>query len=187
MERKKSFWFWSNTLSRRFESVYKAKGVSSEKMKYTRPTFTCYAIIANIVFFSSIACCQKVATDSVIYYSSSQIDSALSTSKTSPRLIASLLGRSSDGEGYLVGVRTQPGDVEIHEKFDDVAIIRSGHGVLRTGTIVKGQKQSGDAGAREWLGGVIEDAHERELSPGDFIVVPAMLAHQYIPKPGEAL
>jgi len=58
---------------------------------------------------------------------------------------------------------------------------------LRTGTIVKGQKESGDVGTREWLGGVIQDAQERKLSPGDFIIVPAMLAHQYIPTPGEAL
>ena len=156
-------------------------------MKCAGTPTTCYAIIVTIVFFSSKASGQKVATDSVIYYSFSQIDSALSTSKTSPRLIASLLGRSSDGEAYLVGIRTQPGDVEIHEQFDDVAIIRTGHGILRTGTIVKGQKESGDVGAREWLGGVIEDAHERKLSPGDFIIVPAMLAHQYIPTPGEAL
>ena len=156
-------------------------------MKYPTTTSTRYAVIATMLFFSSMASGQKIATDTVIYYSFSQIDSALTTSKESPRLIASLLGRSTDGEAYLVGVRTQPGDVEIHEQFDDVAIIRSGHGVLRTGTIVKGQKESGNVGAREWIGGVIKDAHERDLSPGDFVVVPAMLAHQYIPKPGEAL
>jgi mannose-6-phosphate isomerase-like protein (cupin superfamily) len=77
--------------------------------------------------------------------------------------------------------------VEIHEQFDDVAIIRSGHGVLRTGSKVKGQKESGTPGAGEWIGGVIEDGSDRKLSPGDFIVVPATLAHQYIPSPGESL
>ena len=146
-----------------------------------------YIIIAVMAFFSSQASGQVLATDTVIYYSSSTIDSLLTTSEASPRLIAKLLGRSGDGENYLVGVRTKPGDVEIHEQFDDVAIIRSGHGVLRTGTKVKGQKESGQVGAREWIGGVIDNARERDLSPGDFIVVPAMLAHQYVPKPGEAL
>jgi len=148
---------------------------------------TLYMIIAFMALFPSLASGQEVARDTVIYYSSSTIDSLLTTSEASPRLIAKLLGRSGDGENYLVGVRTKPGDVEIHEQFDDVAIIRSGHGVLRTGKKVSGQKESGQAGAREWIGGVIDNAHERDLSPGDFIVVPAMLAHQYVPKPGEAL
>ena len=139
--------------------------------------------MASLCFCTAIA--QSNTTDTVTYYSSSQIDAFLTTSTTSPRLIGKTLGRSADNEPYLVGVRAQPGDVEIHEQFDDVAIIRSGHGVLRTGKKVKGQKEGGNAG--EWIGGVIEDAQERHLSPGDFIVIPAMVGHQYIPNPGESL
>ena len=143
-------------------------------------------IIVATLFFSVDAYAQS-GSDTVTYYSYSAIDSFLVNPTSSTRLIAKVLGRSADGEGYLVGARTQPGDVEIHEQFDDVAIIRSGHGILRTGRKVHGQKVSGEKGAREWLGGVIEEASERNLSPGDFIVVPAMLAHQYIPSPGETL
>lgn len=131
------------------------------------------------------ATAQSNTADTVTYFSSSQIDSFLATSNSSPRLIGKVLGRSADNESYLVGVRTQPGDVEVHEQFDDVAIIRSGHGVLRTGKKVSGQKEGSNAG--EWIGGVIEDAQERNLSPGDFIVIPAMLGHQYIPNRGESL
>ena len=75
--------------------------------------------------------------------------------------------------------------MEIHEQFDDVAIIRSGHAILRTGTKVSGSKESGNPGTREWSGGIIEEGKERALSAGDFVVIPAMLAHQYIPKSGE--
>lgn len=146
-----------------------------------------YLFIASISFLSSKLFAQQVSSDTVIYYSFSAIDSMLITKEVSPRLLAKVLGRSADGENYLVGVRNKPGDVEIHEQFDDVAIIRSGHGVLRTGKNVRGHKESGKAGAREWLGGVIEDGQDRNLSPGDFIVVPAMLPHQYIPAPGESL
>lgn len=153
------------------------------------PIFTVVRFIFVVSMWTSpfVTFAQKNAADTVIYYSFTTIDSMLTAPNSSSRLIAKLLGRSADGEGYLVGVRTQPGDVEIHEQFDDVAIIRSGHGILRTGTKVHGQKESGSAPAREWIGGVIEQGNERELSPGDFIVVPAMLAHQYIPKPGESL
>ena len=91
---------------------------------------------------------------------STQVDSLL-TKKTSGKAFR-LLGRSQDKERYLVVLRTKPGDVEIHEQFDDVAIIRSGHGILRTGTS-EGRKESGNPGAREWIGGIIEDGYERTL------------------------
>jgi mannose-6-phosphate isomerase-like protein (cupin superfamily) len=128
---------------------------------------------------------QKSELDSITYYSVSQVDSLIQSGP--PEKLSRLLGRSKDNEAYLVVVRTKPGDVEIHEQFDDVAIVRSGHGVLRTGNKVKGQKESGNPGAREWIGGVIDDGNERKLSPGDFIVIPAMLPHQYIPNNGETL
>ena len=141
----------------------------------------------TLVVYSSIfafnAYSQKSEVDSVVYFSVSQVDSLLQSGQQERP--SRLLGQSKDNERYLVVVRTKPGDVEIHEQFDDVAIIRSGHGILRTGNKVKGQKESGNPGAREWVGGVIEGGSERKLSPGDFLVIPAMLAHQYIPNTGE--
>ena len=135
-----------------------------------------------IVPFASRA--QKGA-DSVIYFSNAKVDSIFNGKASSERALAFLLGRSQDKEGYLVILRTKPGDVEIHEQFDDVAIVRSGRAILKTGGKANGQKVSGAPGSREWVGGTIEGATERTLSPGDFIVIPAMLAHQYIPKTGE--
>jgi mannose-6-phosphate isomerase-like protein (cupin superfamily) len=129
---------------------------------------------------------QKNTPDSVTFYSHSDVDSLLK-SNISPERVARLLGRSNDNEPYLVIIRTKPGNVEIHEQYDDVAIIRSGHGILKTGHDVTGQKESGQEPSREWLGGVIQDGKERSLSPGDFIVIPAMLGHQYIPHTGDSL
>lgn len=142
-------------------------------------------IFVMALFYCHATTAQSNTADTVTFYSSSQIDSFLATSSASPRMIGKLLGKSADNESYLVGVRTQAGDVEIHEEFDDVAIIRSGHAVLRTGKKVRGQKAGNNPG--EWIGGVIEDAQERHLSPGDFVVIPAMVGHQYIPNPGESL
>ena len=107
--------------------------------------------------------------------------------KVVPERISRLLGRSDDGSPYLVVTRNKPGDVEIHEQYDDVAIVRSGRGVLKTGYEISGQKESGKEPSREWLGGTIRNAKERSLSPGDFIVIPAMMPHQYIPNNGETL
>lgn len=129
---------------------------------------------------------QKRTADSVTFYSRSQLDSLLKV-KVSPESVSRLLGKSKDNEPYMVISRTKPGDVEIHELYDDVAIIRSGSGTLKTGYQVKGQKESGQAPSREWRGGVIENGKDRSLSPGDFIVIPAMLGHQYIPNTGDSL
>ena len=40
---------------------------------------------------------------------------------------------------YLFLARTQPGYVEMHKQLDDMAIIRSGHGTLKTGYQVAGK------------------------------------------------
>ncbi|HEX6892863.1 MAG TPA: hypothetical protein VF141_19275 [Chryseolinea sp.] len=145
-----------------------------------------FAIIwACTLMVPSISHAQKTGADSVIFFSKSQTDSIFNGKASTERALAFLLGSSQDKEAYLVILRTKPGDVEIHEQFDDVAIVRSGYAMLKTGNKVSGHKESGSPGAREWAGGMIEDGKERSLSPGDFVVIPAMLAHQYIPKAGE--
>lgn len=139
-------------------------------------------LIASLLLLASFNIAGQISkSDSVIFYSHPTMDSLLKAN-TSP---GRLLGRSKENEAYLVVIRTAPGDVEIHELFDDVAIVRSGHAILRTGFKVTGHKESRTSPSREWLGGIIQDPIERKLSPGDFIVIPAMLPHQYIPIPGE--
>ncbi len=129
---------------------------------------------------------QKEEKDVITFYSAPTLDSLLQASVSTQR-IAGLLGKSDDGSPYLVIIRTKPGDAEVHEQYDDVAIIRSGRGVLRTGSGITGQKESGQAPAREWVGGKILNTTERTLHPGDFIVIPAMIPHQYIPLEGDTL
>ncbi len=137
--------------------------------------------ILLLVFVTAPA--QKLRPDSVIYYSKVQVDSAARSTRT-PDKPGRLLAKSKEGESYMVVVRMKPGDVEVHEQFDDVTMIRSGSGVLRTGYKVRGNKASGP---KEWLGGIIEDKRDRKIAAGDFFVVPAKLGHQYIPNPGDSL
>ena len=138
-------------------------------------------------FITSRVGAQVSRTDStVIFFAKTQIDSAFNPTMN-PEKVGRLLGSSKNAASYLVVVRTKPGDVEIHEHWDDVVIIQSGGGVLRTGRVAVGQKSNGVAPFRDWMGGEIKDVKERNLSPGDFIVIPAMMPHQYIPKRGQSL
>jgi mannose-6-phosphate isomerase-like protein (cupin superfamily) len=125
-------------------------------------------------------------TRPVIKLRSEQIDS-ISSSKVSPDKPGRLLATGPSDERYLVVVRTGEGAVEIHEQYDDVAVIRAGHGVLKTGASATGSKLSGAAPNREWLGGEIHDSAEYPVGAGDFLVIPAGLAHQYIPAAGDSL
>lgn len=139
--------------------------------------FACLAVQMNA---------QHLRPDSVLQFNSTQLDSAADPQRT-PDKPGRLLARSKDKESYLIVVRTKAGDVEMHEQFDDVTLIRSGKGILRTGFDLSGAKLSGVKPAREWLGGSIADKRERVIKAGDFLVIPAMLAHQYIPAPGDTL
>ena len=126
--------------------------------------------------------------DSLTYYSQNKVDSILNnkmSDKNYPDIITHLLGRSKNEDAYyLVMKRSEQGNVERHEQWDDVAVIRSGHGILKTGYNVTGDTKELD---KNWTGGMIQDANKIKLSPGDFIVIPAMMAHQYIPDPGDTL
>ena len=147
----------------------------------------CVRAFATVLIVAAVTCQaigQKSKLDSVTLYSPKQLDSLVNV-KVTPERASRLLGKSQDGGSYFLITRTKPGDVEVHEQWDDVAIVRAGHGILKTGTKLTGQKENGKAPAREWVGGTIQDGKERKLAPGDFIVIPAMLPHQYIPDAGE--
>jgi|GEM_PF-1592718 hypothetical protein len=138
---------------------------------------------------------KDVLKDSVTFYSVDEQDDflqaklVLALKENDSVMVASeVLSRSNEGAPSLVILRTGPGEVELHEQWDDVAIIRSGSGVLITGdSIVGDQRVRGAAPIRDWLGGVIQNPSKRSLLPGDFVMIPAMVPHQYIPTPGDSL
>jgi mannose-6-phosphate isomerase-like protein (cupin superfamily) len=130
---------------------------------------------------------EKASGRSVTYYRNLQLDSIVNTLIKNDT-IGTTLGKSSENVPYLITVRTKPGLVEIHEQMDDIAIIRSGHGILKTGYQVAGKiRASGEEPWRNWFCDTIKSATDQKLSPGDFIIIPAMAAHQYIPNSGDTL
>jgi len=145
---------------------------------------TCCSLFACL--FAGALMAQSPTARSVTQFTSVQIDS-LASSKRTPDKPGRLLVSGPSDERYLIVVRTSEGAVEAHEQYDDVAIIRAGHGVLRVGPAVEGAKLSGTAPMREWLGGTIPKAAERRIAAGDFLVIPAGLAHQYVPDRGDSL
>lgn len=79
---------------------------------------------------------------------------------------------------YWAVKRTQPGAVEIHHRWVDVMYVRAGSAELRTGMQVKGDWSTGHG---EWRGGHILHPRISMLHTGDRVLIPAGLAHQFIP------
>ena len=130
---------------------------------------------------------KKSSGDSIISYRTVKLDSIVNALIKNDS-IGTILGKSQDSTPYFLTVRAKTGYVEIHEQFDDVAIIRSGNGTLKTGHQVgKMIISEGGEPSRNWFCDSIKDATVQKLSPGDFIIIPAMTAHQYIPDSGDTL
>jgi len=110
------------------------------------------------------------------FASSAEIDAASARAAVSTNAVSRLL---PDGAyQYFVATRKQPGLAEIHTHLSDVTIIRSGRGVLRTGRTLAGQREQSPG---EWRGDAVHDPIERQLGAGDFMMIPAGMAHQLTP------
>ena len=141
----------------------------------------------NASLFDINADLKKFNSDSITSYHTARLDSIVNMliKKDS---IGTALGQSQDSSLYLLTVRPKTGYVEVHEQFDDVAIIRSGNGTLKTGHQVGRMIRSeGAEPSRNWFCDSIKNATLQKLSPGDFIIIPAMTAHQYLPDSGDTL
>lgn len=85
--------------------------------------------------------------------------------------------------GLIVLARRTTDAAELHERWTDVVFVRSGTAVLRTGrTLVR--RQRGDPG--EWNGAGITGVRDQAVGPGDVVVIPAGIAHQWRPNGAQA-
>jgi mannose-6-phosphate isomerase-like protein (cupin superfamily) len=75
-------------------------------------------------------------------------------------------------------MRKNAGLAEIHTQWSDVTTIRSGKGVLRTGSTLAGRRETSPG---EWRGDAVENSVERQLGAGDLVVIPVGMAHQFTP------
>lgn len=73
--------------------------------------------------------------------------------------------------------RTESGEAELHEQFDDIFVVRSGNATVLVGGTLAGNRS---VSAGEWRGGTISGGQKFEVEPGDVLWIPAGLPHQVI-------
>jgi mannose-6-phosphate isomerase-like protein (cupin superfamily) len=81
------------------------------------------------------------------------------------------------GATVVVVRRDKSGEVEVHRRFNDEIVVRSGHAAVLIGAKVEGGRETAPG---EWRGGTIVGGQLYDLSPGDVLWIPAGLAHQAI-------
>jgi hypothetical protein len=85
---------------------------------------------------------------------------------------------------YVQARRTSSGVPEVHDRWIDVVMVQAGHARLLTGGHVDG---SGLASPGEHRGGTIVGGTGRSVDPGDLVVIPAGVPHQYQLATGDSI
>jgi mannose-6-phosphate isomerase-like protein (cupin superfamily) len=127
--------------------------------------------IAAVLCLASPAAHAGVAPERKI--SSAEIERMLSAPARGTALGRLALGEN--GPTVVVLRRTQSGEAEVHEVFNDLFVVRSGHATVSVGGTITGQRLTAPG---EWRGGAISGASKFDLGPGDVLWIPAGVPHQ---------
>jgi mannose-6-phosphate isomerase-like protein (cupin superfamily) len=92
---------------------------------------------------------------------------------------ATLFNAPDEQTSYMLLRRTKPSQVELHSRWDDLIVVRSGRGSVEVGPRVTRARQ---AGTGELRGGSIEGPTRLSLKPGDVTRIPAGVPHAFIPE-----
>jgi len=122
------------------------------------------------------------SASAVEYFSSAQVHDGVAGAAEAPDQTA---GRLLSNRGHYLSVavrRDRTGEVELHELWDDVMVVKEGGGTLVYGGRLAGARETepgeNGAGPGEWRGGTISDGTVQSVSAGDLVIVPAGVPHQ---------
>jgi mannose-6-phosphate isomerase-like protein (cupin superfamily) len=88
------------------------------------------------------------------------------------------------GLANALNTRDSSGIHERHEDFTDIFVIQRGSARLLYGGTADGEKSTSPG---EWRGGTIRGGTQSEVHPGDIVVIPAGIPHQFLLTPGERM
>jgi mannose-6-phosphate isomerase-like protein (cupin superfamily) len=88
------------------------------------------------------------------------------------------------GLANALNTRDSSGVHERHEDFTDIFVIQKGSARLLYGGAADGEKLTAPG---EWRGGTIRGGTESEVHPGDIVVIPAGIPHQFLLTPGKRM
>lgn len=117
----------------------------------------------------------------VEHHPQAQLDEELAGAATAPERTAVKVLGDNGRYRYVVLRRDRTGEVEVHDAWDDVIVVRSGAAMLLHGGAISGGRQTAPGETR---GGVISGGVAQPIAAGDIVVVPAGIPHQVQVAPG---
>ena len=91
---------------------------------------------------------------------------------------------STATRSYLAGRRLVTGGPEVHDRWTDLAYVQAGRATLVSGGKVEGGREESPG---EHRGGTIVGGTSHVVGPGDLLIIPAGMPHQYVLAPGDTL
>ncbi|HEV7993706.1 MAG TPA: hypothetical protein VGP25_17905 [Gemmatimonadaceae bacterium] len=88
------------------------------------------------------------------------------------------------GLANALNSRDSSGVHERHEDFTDIFVVQKGGARLLYGGKADGERLTSPG---EWRGGTIRGGTQTEVHPGDVVVIPAGIPHQFLLDPGQRI
>lgn len=118
----------------------------------------------------------------VVRIAGNSIDSAFTSIAATPgEFLRELPIGDKNSYQFVVLSRWVMGPAEVHDHWADIVFVRSGSATLRTGMRLIDRKPAEEG---EWRGTAISDQSEERAQPGDVLIIPAGVAHQWQPQRG---
>ena len=97
--------------------------------------------------------------------------------KVKPLWGTTLLTSGDEQTQYVLIRRAVSSAPEVHARWDDLVMIRSGDGVIEVGDSLVGSRYRAPG---ERMGGTITEKHQIVVHPGDVVRIPAAVPHAFI-------
>jgi mannose-6-phosphate isomerase-like protein (cupin superfamily) len=88
-----------------------------------------------------------------------------------------LLTSGDEQTTYLLVRRAESSKPEVHARWDDIVLVRSGTGAIETGDSLVGSEYRGPG---ERAGGKFAKSYQLVVRPGDIVRIPAAVPHAFI-------
>jgi mannose-6-phosphate isomerase-like protein (cupin superfamily) len=88
------------------------------------------------------------------------------------------------GLANALNSRDSSGVHERHEDFTDIFVVQKGSAHLLYGGSAEGERLTAPG---EWRGGTIRGGTQTDVHPGDVVVIPAGIPHQFVLDPGQRI
>jgi uncharacterized RmlC-like cupin family protein len=131
-------------------------------------------VAAGLAAVLSASCGAAAAADQPRLTTAAQLQAQVAQLKDG---LAVAPAPTGPGATVLEVRRDRTGEVELHEKLNDVLVGQSGRASVVIGDRLEGGRQTAPG---EWRGGTIPGGQSHPLAPGDMLWIPAGRPHQVI-------